>query len=63
MNEHYDEHWQEVIELAKKYGFIVQEEEEMAILTTHKYQEEYYKKVQDAIQKIRSRRHKDEDNK
>ena len=46
-----DEHWQEVMDLAQKYGFILQAYGGTAILATHENQkerfgEEEYKRIQ-----------------
>lgn len=37
-----DKHWQEVMKLAEKYGFIVQSYGGAAILATHANQREHY---------------------
>lgn len=37
-----DEHWEEVMNLAQKYGFIIQAYGGTATLATHKVQKEYF---------------------
>lgn len=42
-----DKHWDEVMELARKYGFIVHDYGGVATLATHESQEDRYRRIQE----------------
>lgn len=51
-----DNHWQEVVNLAKKYGFIVRAAGGTAIIVTHENQVKHYgRKEYERIQKMNGR--------